>query len=105
MGVGASAAGGCTVGHGMVQTSLFSYQGCVARLFIPIGIWAAAKLCLKPTDAVPGQSAQPTQNTPKADAVPPVAAPAEAPAEAADLQSAGAQYGFQTTGVALLERP
>ncbi|OFO15288.1 hypothetical protein HMPREF3088_03915 [Corynebacterium sp. HMSC22B11] len=105
MGVGASAAGGCTVGNGMVQTSLFSYQGWVALLFISIGIWAAAKLWLKPTDAVPGQSAQPTQDAPKADSAPTVAAPAAQSAEAADLQSAGAQYGFQTTGVALLERP
>src|SRR5699024_5939240 len=34
MGVGASLAGGCTVGNGMVQTSLFSYQGWVTLLFI-----------------------------------------------------------------------
>lgn len=51
MGVGASLAGGCTVGNGMVQTSLFSYQGWVALLFIALGVGVAAKLWLKPEEA------------------------------------------------------
>lgn len=51
MGVGASLAGGCTVGNGMVQTSLFSYQGWVALLFIALGVGVAAKLWLKPAAA------------------------------------------------------
>lgn len=49
MGIGAALAGGCTVGNGMVQTSLFSYQGWVALLFIGLGVAAAAKIWLKPT--------------------------------------------------------
>ncbi|ADL11022.1 YeeE/YedE thiosulfate transporter family protein [Corynebacterium pseudotuberculosis] len=49
MGIGAALAGGCTVGNGMVQTSLFSYQGWVALLFIGLGVAAAAKAWLKPT--------------------------------------------------------
>lgn len=48
MGVGASLAGGCTVGNGMVQTSLFSFQGWIALLFIAIGVGVGAKLWLKP---------------------------------------------------------
>ena len=50
MGIGAVMAGGCTVGNGMVQTSLFSYQGWVALLFIAVGIWLGAKLWLKPSE-------------------------------------------------------
>ncbi|MEJ6549777.1 YeeE/YedE thiosulfate transporter family protein [Corynebacterium sp. USCH3] len=48
MGVGAVWAGGCTVGNGMVQTSLFSYQGWVAIVAIALGVGAAAKIWLKP---------------------------------------------------------
>lgn len=51
MGVGASLAGGCTVGNGMVQTSLFSYQGWVALLFMTLGVGIAAKLWLGPQSA------------------------------------------------------
>lgn len=52
MGVGAVWAGGCTVGNGMVQTSLFSYQGWVALVCIAVGIWLGAQLWLKPTHQV-----------------------------------------------------
>lgn len=48
MGVGAALAGGCTVGNGMVQTALFSYQGWVALLFIALGVGAGARIWLKP---------------------------------------------------------
>ncbi|WP_448859694.1 YeeE/YedE thiosulfate transporter family protein [Corynebacterium propinquum] len=51
MGVGASLAGGCTVGNGMVQTALFGFQGWVALLFIALGVGVAAKLWLKPETA------------------------------------------------------
>lgn len=51
MGVGASLAGGCTVGNGMVQTSLFSFQGWVALLFIALGVGVGAKIWLKPATA------------------------------------------------------
>lgn len=52
MGVGASWAGGCTVGNGMVQTSLFGYQGWVGLLFTAVGVGIATKLWLKPTQQV-----------------------------------------------------
>lgn len=44
MGVGASIAGGCTIGNALVQTALFSYQGWVAFLFTFLGVGAAARL-------------------------------------------------------------
>lgn len=129
MGVGASAAGGCTVGNGMVQTSLFSYQGWVALLFIAIGIGIAAKLFLKPTEAVPGQSRNTLQGTQpivqqidQHDVTPPAESSAATGAGSAErsgllqtmgagsaenseqFQTGGAQLGFQTAGTALLER-
>lgn len=57
MGIGASWAGGCTVGNGMVQTSLFGYQGWVGLLFTGLGVGLAAKLWLKPTQDVQVSSA------------------------------------------------
>ena len=48
MGIGAALAGGCTVGNGMVQTALFSYQGWVALGFIALGVFAGSKIWLKP---------------------------------------------------------
>ncbi|MGO0577169.1 YeeE/YedE family protein [Ornithinimicrobium panacihumi] len=44
MGVGASWAGGCTIGNSMVQTAQFSYQGWVALLFTFIGVGLATRL-------------------------------------------------------------
>lgn len=105
MGVGASAAGGCTVGNGMVQTSLFSYQGWVALLFIAIGIGVAAKLWLKPTDAVPGQASNPTPNQPsQSQSSPRTAQSAQSTQSAAEQKAMAAQLGFQTTGTLLLDR-
>ncbi|MCX2163892.1 YeeE/YedE thiosulfate transporter family protein [Corynebacterium auriscanis] len=116
MGVGASAAGGCTVGNGMVQTSLFSYQGWVALLFIAIGIGVAAKLWLKPTEAVPGQSQNKLQGTQpivqqidQHDVSPRSAFARKNYAEGSEndadqWQAGSAQLGFQTAGTALLER-
>ena len=110
MGVGASLAGGCTVGNGMVQTSLFSYQGWVALLFIAIGIGVAAKLWLKPTDAVPGQTSNPTTDQPsqltglhasQAQSSPHAAQSVQS---AAEQKAMAAQLGFQTTGTLLLDR-
>lgn len=51
MGVGAAWAGGCTVGNGMVQTSLFTYQGWIALLSIAVGVGLAAAVFLKPSDS------------------------------------------------------
>lgn len=65
MGIGAAWAGGCTVGNGMVETSLFSFQGWIALLFIAFGVFAGAKLWLKPASrpAVPATSAAPAADT------------------------------------------
>ncbi|MFP7664081.1 MAG: YeeE/YedE thiosulfate transporter family protein [Corynebacterium pyruviciproducens] len=49
MGIGAAWAGGCTVGNGMVQTGLFTYQGWVALAAIAAGVFVAAKIWLKPS--------------------------------------------------------
>ncbi|MFP5416023.1 MAG: YeeE/YedE family protein [Actinomycetes bacterium] len=43
MGVGASLAGGCTIGNSLVQTALFSYQGWTAFLFTLLGVGFAAR--------------------------------------------------------------
>lgn len=48
MGVGAAWAGGCTVGNGMVQTGLFTYQGWVALAAIAAGVFVATKIWLHP---------------------------------------------------------
>jgi uncharacterized membrane protein YedE/YeeE len=41
MGFGAGIAGGCTIGNGLVNTSLFSWQGWVATPSIILGTWLA----------------------------------------------------------------
>ncbi|QIW15587.1 sulfur transporter [Pasteurellaceae bacterium RH1A] len=42
MGVGASLAGGCSIGNGLVETSLFSWQGWVALPLMILGTWVTA---------------------------------------------------------------
>ena len=42
MGVGAAWAGGCSIGNGLVQTSLLSWQGWLALVFQIVGAGAAA---------------------------------------------------------------
>ena len=63
MGVGATLAGGCTVGNGMVQTSLFSFQGWIALLFIAVGIGVGAKFWLKPAGPNPPRPRRPIPPT------------------------------------------
>lgn len=48
MGVGASWAGGCTIGNSMVQTAQFTYQGWIALLFTFIGVGIGARLFITP---------------------------------------------------------
>ncbi|MDN6325938.1 MAG: sulfurtransferase TusA family protein, partial [Corynebacterium sp.] len=55
---GAVWAGGCTVGNGMVQTSLFSYQGWVGIVAIALGVGLAAKIWLKPDQPYNPQDVQ-----------------------------------------------
>ena len=42
MGAGASLAGGCSIGNGLVDTALFSWQGWVALPLMVLGTWTAA---------------------------------------------------------------
>lgn len=41
MGFGASIAGGCTIGNGLVETAIFSYQGWVSMIFFLLGSFVA----------------------------------------------------------------
>jgi uncharacterized protein len=55
MGVGAAIAGGCTIGNGLVNTSLFTWQGWTATLFIMIGTWIGTYwFIIKPRRAASG---------------------------------------------------
>lgn len=39
MGVGASLAGGCTIGNGLTATAVMSAKGWISLFFIMIGVW------------------------------------------------------------------
>jgi len=47
MGFGASLAAGCTIGNGLVQTALFSWQGWISLFFIMVGVWIASYFVFK----------------------------------------------------------
>lgn len=98
MGVGAAWAGGCTVGNGMVQTSLFSYQGWLALAAIAAGVGIAAKIWLKPS-AAPA-SASTASSAPPADVTTAPVAPVDAVAAPEGTNAAG----FAVAPVALLDR-
>jgi hypothetical protein len=51
MGIGASWAGGCTIGNGLVETSMFTWQGWIGLLAMILGTGAAAKLFIAPRRA------------------------------------------------------
>lgn len=57
MGVGAAWAGGCTIGNGLVETSMFSWQGWIGLAAMILGTGAAAKLFIAPRRkaAAPGR--------------------------------------------------
>jgi len=42
MGVGASLAGGCTIGNGLVMTAMMTWQGWIGLLFMILGTWTAS---------------------------------------------------------------
>ena len=42
MGFGASLAGGCSIGNGLVMTAMMTWQGWVSLLFIMVGTWTAS---------------------------------------------------------------
>ena len=42
MGIGASLAGGCSIGNGLVETAFFSWQGWISLPLMVLGTWVAA---------------------------------------------------------------
>ena len=42
MGVGASLAGGCTIGNGLVSTAMMTWQGWISLAFMILGVWTAS---------------------------------------------------------------
>ncbi len=42
MGIGASLAGGCTIGNGLTNTSIMAWKGWIGLLFTIFGVWIAA---------------------------------------------------------------
>src|SRR5690606_38682899 len=42
MGFGASLAGGCSIGNGLVMTAMMTWQGWFSLLFIILGTWTAS---------------------------------------------------------------
>src|SRR5699024_6194639 len=42
MGFGASLAGGCSIGNGLVMTAMMTWQGWISLLFIILGTWTAS---------------------------------------------------------------
>ncbi|MEG6532071.1 YeeE/YedE family protein [Caldibacillus thermoamylovorans] len=42
MGIGASLAGGCNIGNGLVMTAMMTWQGWIGLLFIILGTWTAS---------------------------------------------------------------
>ncbi|ACR16952.1 YeeE/YedE family protein [Corynebacterium kroppenstedtii] len=100
MGVGAAWAGGCTVGNGMVQTSLFSYQGWVALLFIALGVGFAAKLWLKPAEPINPQDPDGYTLSPStADATRAASAGGLAVTSAGDADLTPEPSGVESSGV------
>lgn len=109
MGVGASLAGGCTVGNGMVETSLFSYQGWIALLFIALGVGVGAKLWLRPSKVT---ASEPTDTYTTEESVHHTGSAAAASAEDAVLNPVPTAGGVVTkpsfsvaTGAVALKKP
>lgn len=44
MGVGASMAGGCSIGNGLVMTAMLTWQGWIGLVFMILGVWSASFL-------------------------------------------------------------
>ena len=42
MGFGASIAGGCSIGNGLVMTAMMTWQGWVGLVFMIFGVWTAS---------------------------------------------------------------
>lgn len=62
MGIGASLAGGCSIGNSLVQTALFSWQGWVAIVFTFLGVGLAARIFIQTHKR--GQAREITYRTP-----------------------------------------
>lgn len=46
MGFGASIAGGCSIGNGLVMTAMMTGQGWIGLVFMILGVWTASGLCM-----------------------------------------------------------
>lgn len=46
MGFGASIAGGCSIGNGLVMTAMMTWQGWIGLVFMILGVWTASGLCM-----------------------------------------------------------
>ncbi|EGA6971407.1 YeeE/YedE thiosulfate transporter family protein, partial [Escherichia coli] len=44
MGFGASIAGGCSIGNGLVMTAMMTWQGWIGLVFMILGVWTASWL-------------------------------------------------------------
>ncbi len=42
MGFGASIAGGCSIGNGLVMTAMMTWQGWIGLIFMILGVWTAS---------------------------------------------------------------
>ena len=42
MGFGASIAGGCSIGNGLVMTAMMTWQGWIGLVFMILGVWCAS---------------------------------------------------------------
>jgi uncharacterized membrane protein YedE/YeeE len=42
MGIGASMAGGCSIGNGLVMTAMMTWQGWIGLVFMILGVWTAS---------------------------------------------------------------
>lgn len=110
MGVGASWAGGCTVGNGMVQTSLFSYQGWIGLLAMGAGVGAGAAFLLRPQQRTNARIDAPSAPQSKEPAAPGLAgygvavatglvgAPAKPKAQAGLRELGQGRYALDTLG-------
>lgn len=62
MGIGASLAGGCSIGNGLVSTAIFTWQGWVSLPFMILGTWTAAYFTIvRPRQLMIKKNTQPTQ--------------------------------------------
>ncbi|MCM3180611.1 YeeE/YedE family protein [Cytobacillus horneckiae] len=60
MGFGASLAGGCSIGNGLVMTAMMTWQGWISLLFIILGTWTASYFVFVRPQKIKAQSVSTT---------------------------------------------